>query len=123
MTYVIYLALIVIAGLIGGLPAAAVVAVVMFLLWTLLALLQEVYYLTRYKREYAACVDAVRSRSEEVVDRVNSWTTHYYVHKTFRAQANAEGLEVGYRYSIRTRARGKDWGGGDGDPNVPFYFG
>jgi hypothetical protein len=79
-----------------------------------LSLLREMFFMFKYRHEFEACTDAVLANSEQMADEVNRWTVHYYVHKSFRMSAGREGINCGYKLSVRDRPR-DPWGGGGGD--------
>lgn len=74
-----------------------------FALELFLGFLFELINMYRYRSEYSACVDAIRSKNDEWVDEVNRWTSHYYVRKHFSASASSDKVKVGYRYSLDSR--------------------
>ena len=106
-------ALFVVGTLEGGWKVGLAAAGFIFFFTLTLALLKEMQLMFKYRHEYRACAAAVMSNNEEVVDQVNRWTHHYYVHKAFYMSASREKLDCGYKYSIRDRPRKPDWGGGD----------
>ena len=114
MIFNVLLALMGIVGFInGGWKLALAMMGFLFFFSLTLAFIRELYYMARYKDEYLACTDAVLANSATMADEVNSWSRHYYVHKSFYLLGLQGGIDCGYKLSIRDRPRRRDGGFGD----------
>lgn len=91
-------------------PIGAIAMVVAHALFvSMLLLIKEMTYMRKYRDEYIKCADAVLANSVEMADRVNAWSVHYYVHKTFHMSNGKDGLSMGYYLSVRDRPREPNW--------------
>jgi hypothetical protein len=96
----------------GGWVWGLTMLVMAFLLSMLAMTIVSGYRHWVYRDEFIACTNAMWANNERAVDEVNRWTIHYYVHKAFSMSSGRDGVDVGYRYSIRERPR--ESGGGVG---------
>lgn len=89
----------------GGWKFALAIMGFLFFLFLTLAIVRELFFMVRYRKEFLACSSAVIANNEAMADEVNCWTHHYYVHKSFYMVGHKGGLDCGYKLSVRDRPR------------------